>query len=411
MQNSAVVVPPDWGRRTERAKERIDELAQDLDKLSQEIWSHPELCYEEHHAHQVLTDLLEREGFEVTRHYILETAFRATYGRDGGAHVCVICEYDALPQIGHACGHNLIAECGAGAGLGIKAAMEMDELPVGRVTVIGTPAEEGGGGKKHLIAGGAFKEMDIAMMAHPYAHNVSRPTALSMQVMTIHFTGHAAHASATPWQGVNALDAAVMCYTSISVMRQQFKPNWRVHAIFTKGGVQPNIIPEEAELLYYLRTPDEEQMQVLKKKVEECARGAAMATGCAEKCTYGCSYANVIHNGVIASTYERHAENLGCTCPEEVRREQGGSTDMGNVSYVLPSIHPKFGIPTDSATHNPGFTKWAGMPEAQLPTLIQAKALALTALDLMDPSLDLLQRAKAEFEEIVGGLVPPDDHL
>ncbi|XP_030838263.1 peptidase M20 domain-containing protein 2-like [Strongylocentrotus purpuratus] len=394
----------EWNKRKQVAQAKIDESASDLNNISQEIWSHPELGYEEHHAHKILTDYLEKEGFEVTRNYHLETAFKATYGTDGGIHVCVISEYDALPEIGHACGHNLIAECGAAAGLGIKAAMELDGTPIGRVTVLGTPAEEGAGGKVDLIKAGAFQGMDVAMMAHPYAYTVPQPVALSMLETKIHFTGLASHASAVPWEGVNALDAAVMCYTSISVMRQQLKPEWRVHGVFTNGGARPNIIPEEAELLYYLRAPDSKQLDVLQAKVKGCAKGAAIATGCELECKSGCNYANMIHNNALSLSFERHAEILGFSYPSERRGEKGGSTDMGNVSYVLPSIHPKFGIPTDSGTHTPGFTKWAGMLEAQSPTLIQAKAIAMTGIDVMDPNTNLLKSAQEEFKKAVSGL-------
>nr|XP_054763398.1 xaa-Arg dipeptidase-like [Lytechinus pictus] len=393
----------DWNNRKLAAQVKIDESASDLNKISQEIWSHPELGYNEHHAHKILTDYLEKEGFEVTRNYHLQTAFKATYGSDTGVHVCVICEYDALPEIGHACGHNLIAECGAGAGLGIKAALELDDSLVGRVTVLGTPAEEGAGGKIDLINAGAFKNMDVAMMAHPYAYTVPQPLHLSMLELTIHYTGLASHASAAPWRGLNALDAAVMCYSNISVMRQQFRPEWRVHGIFTNGGAKPNIIPEEAELLYYLRAPDSKQLGVLKEKIVGCARGAAVATGCEVEFKRGCNYDNVIHNDALSFSFERHAESLGFSYPSERRREKGGSTDMGNVSYVLPSIHPKFGIPTEAATHTPGFTKWAGLPGAQTPTLTQAKAIAMTGIDVIDPDTNLLKTAQEEFQKTVTG--------
>ncbi|XP_072168627.1 xaa-Arg dipeptidase-like [Diadema setosum] len=385
----------DWSKKEEEAQRKIDAAASDLNILSQEIWLHPELNFEERHAHKVLTNFLEKEGFQVTRNFHLETAFKATYGSDTGVHVCVICEYDALPEIGHACGHNLIAECGAAAGLGIKAALEMDETPVGRVTVLGTPAEEGGGGKKDLIKAGVFQDIDVAMMAHPFQHNISRPIVLSLVEVAIHFTGHAAHAAASPWLGQNALDAAVMCYNSISVMRQQFKPEWRVHGIFSNGGAKPNIIPEEAELLYYIRAPNERELAVLKEKVLGCARGAAVSTGCEVDFKYHCSYANLVSNPTLASIYEQKAEALGVELVEPL---SAGSTDMGDTSYVVPSIHPMYYIGTMEPNHSRAFTQSTGAPKAQAPTLVQAKALALTALELLRPgNQHLMEQIRQDF--------------
>ncbi|XP_030840445.1 peptidase M20 domain-containing protein 2 [Strongylocentrotus purpuratus] len=391
----------EWNKRKQVAQAKIDASASDLNNISQEIWSHPELGYEEHHAHKILTDYLEKKGFEVTRNYHLDTAFKATYGTDGGVHVCVICEYDALPEIGHACGHNLIAECGAAAGLGIKAAMELDGTPIGRVTVLGTPAEEGAGGKIDLIKAGAFQGMDVAMMAHPYAYTVPQPVALSMLEMKIHFTGLASHASAVPWEGVNALDAAVMCYNSISVMRQQLKPEWRVHGIFTNGGAKPNIIPEEAELFYYLRAPTQEALSQVKKKVVGCAQGAAVATGC--ECTVKDlgGFANVVTNPTVISIYKREASQMGVVFDDN---SGSGSTDMGNVSYVVPSIHPMYDIGTMAANHSRPFTAAAGAAAAQPPTLVQAKSLALTALEVMKPgNEEVLANIKKDFALQMGG--------
>ncbi|XP_041473311.1 peptidase M20 domain-containing protein 2-like [Lytechinus variegatus] len=384
-----------WSKTREAAKTKIDDSAEALNELSQQIWSHPELNFEEHKSHKFLTDFFEKEGFEVTRNYHLETAFKATYGSDAGVHVCVICEYDALPEIGHACGHNLIAECGAGAGLGIKAALEREETPIGRVTVLGTPAEEAGGGKIDLINAGAFEGIDIAMMAHPFPNNVSRPMIIAVARMIISYSGVASHASTCPWEGVNALDAAVMCYNNISVMRQQLKPEWRVHGIFSKGGAKPNIIPEEAELTYYLRAPTQEELSQLKKKIVGCTEGAAVATGCKCSVTDLRGYANLITNPTMASIYEKEAGDMGVVFDKE---GGSGSTDMGDVSYVVPSIHPFYYMGTTAANHSRPFTAAAGAPEAQAPTLIQAKSMALTALEIMKPgNEDVLASVKKDF--------------
>eukprot|EP00057_Strongylocentrotus_purpuratus_P032867 XP_789189.2 PREDICTED: peptidase M20 domain-containing protein 2 [Strongylocentrotus purpuratus] len=390
-----------WSKRREAVKTKIDESASTLNDLSQDIWSHPELAFEERYAHKVLTDFFEKEGFEVTRNYHLETAFKATYGTDGGVHVCVICEYDALPEIGHACGHNLIAECGAAAGLGIKAALEFGGTPIGRVTVLGTPAEEGGGGKIDLINAGAFEGMDIAMMAHPYPNNLSRPMMIAVDRVTISYKGLAAHASTAPWEGVNALDAAVMCYNSISVMRQQLKPEWRVHGIFSNGGAKPNIIPEEAELFYYMRAPTQEALSQVKKKVVGCAQGAAVATGCECIVKDLRGYANVVTNPTMATIYEKEATQMGVVLDDH---GGSGSTDMGDVSYVVPSIHPMYYMGTVAANHSRPFTAAAGAAAAQPPTLIQAKSLALTALEVMKPgNEEVLANIKKDFALQMGG--------
>ena len=225
----------------------IDDHKDELIALSGDIWENPELSFEEFKAHELLTDYLEKESFAVERSYTgIKTAFRATFG-SGRPNVCVICEYDALPDIGHACGHNLIAEAGVAAGLGIKAAMESCQGGIkGWVTVLGTPAEEGGGGKILLIENGAFEDVDVAMMVHPAPLNFVSAPFLASCTYQITYTGKPAHAAAFPWEGVNALDAAVIAYNSISALRQQMKPDWRVHGVITGGRGRSNIIPDKA---------------------------------------------------------------------------------------------------------------------------------------------------------------------
>ncbi|XP_033630848.1 peptidase M20 domain-containing protein 2-like isoform X1 [Asterias rubens] len=395
----------------EAAKAKIDASAEDLNAISQDIWTHPELNFNEHHAHEVLTDFLEKEGFKVERKFVLETAFRATFGcDDAGPNVCVICEYDALPGIGHACGHNLIAECGVAAGLAIKAALEANGNKYGKVTVLGTPAEEGGGGKKYLIKANVFDDIAVAMMAHPYRYNVPRPIALSVIALKIKFHGKASHAAASPWDGNNALDAAVMCYQAISNMRQQIKPDCRIHGIFTNGGAAPNIIPEEAELTYNLRALNEGELAIVKRKVLACAEGAAVASECKVQYETTFAYANLVSNDGLASIYEDWASSLSVQINTDEKLRRGGSTDMGNVSYVVPSIQPKFAVGQgDGSIHTRSFTVFAGAPEAQGPTLIQAKALALTAIELLQPDgQDKLKKIQQEFKDSISKLTVPE---
>uniref|UniRef100_A0A667YNR2 Peptidase M20 domain-containing protein 2 n=1 Tax=Myripristis murdjan TaxID=586833 RepID=A0A667YNR2_9TELE len=387
---------------------RIDEAAEKLHRLSQDIWSCPELAYDERKAHDRLVAFFsqEEEGWKVDSHFKLDTAFRATWGPGGGGEgdvvsVAFLCEYDALPGIGHACGHNLIAEVGAAAALGFKAAVEKSsKLPV-RVTVLGTPAEEDGGGKIDLIREGAFDGLDVVFMAHPLQDDAPFLPHVAEHDVTVKYHGKASHASAYPWEGVNALDAAVLCYNNLSVLRQQIKPDWRIHGIIKHGGVKPNIIPAYTELEYYLRTPSRAELPVIKAKAEMCFRSAAMATGCEVEVEYARNaFDNILRNRTLEDLYEENGKALGMefTTDEEVLTNASGSTDFGNVSFVVPGIHSYFYIGSKALSHTEEYTVAAGDQKAQFYTLRTAKALAMTALDvLLCP--DLLQRVKDEFTE------------
>ncbi|XP_035205048.1 peptidase M20 domain-containing protein 2-like, partial [Stegodyphus dumicola] len=230
-----------------------------------------------------------------------------------GPTVAVICEYDALPKIGHACGHNLIAEAGFGAGLAIKAAMEANPDIPGKVVVLGTPAEEGGGGKKTLIEKGAFKDIDIALMVHPSPDNHLYPPFIGIQRVIIKYTGKEAHASGYPWEGLNALDAAVACYNNVALLRQHIKPTCKIHGVITKGGEAPNIIPGHTEVQFYYRAHSSKEMENLKKRLEACFKSAALATGCEISITYDDSnaYESLITNRVLAELYKKYATALG----------------------------------------------------------------------------------------------------
>ncbi|CAH1800018.1 unnamed protein product [Owenia fusiformis] len=416
------------------ACDAIDKAAGELNTLSQEIWKNPELNFEEHRAHKVLTEYLTKAGFNVEPKYKLDTAFRATHWSDGegphvavlceydalpeighacginllaihgsdgeGPNVAVLCEYDALPEIGHACGHNLIAEVGIAAGIGIKAAMEASGKHIGKLTVLGTPAEEGGGGKLDLLDEGVFKDVDIALMCHPAPLTLTSLPFIARHNIQANFHGKASHAAGFPWEGKNALDAAVMAYQSISCMRQQFKPTWRVHGIITKGGVKPNIIPDETELLYYLRAPTDNEVAEIKAKTIDIFESAAKMTGCTVDITYpGKPYSNLITNDTLATTFEKNAKSIGVEFEADPEKATaGGSTDMGNVSYVVPSIHPVFYIGTNAPIHSKEFTVAAGDAKAQPYTLDQGKALAMTALDVfLTPGV--LEQARKDFQK------------
>ncbi|NXS52799.1 P20D2 protein, partial [Brachypteracias leptosomus] len=311
----------------QRACESVELNAARLGELSRRIWSRPELAYEEHQAHDAMTGFFSSEelpgaAWAVQPRYRLGTAFRADWGTAAQPgpgprplRLAFLCEYDALPGIGHACGHNLIAEVGAAAALGLKAALESlpQPAPVAvQITVLGTPAEEQGGGKIDLIKAGAFDGLDVAFMAHPSQENASYLPDVAEHDVTVKYHGKASHAAAYPWEGVNALDAAVLAYNNLSVLRQQMKPTWRVHGVIKNGGVKPNIIPSYTELEFYLRAPSMKDLSVLTEKVENCFKSAALATGCKVEIKGGENdYYNVLPNKSLQRAYKENGKKLG----------------------------------------------------------------------------------------------------
>nr|XP_010332099.2 peptidase M20 domain-containing protein 2 [Saimiri boliviensis boliviensis] len=398
-----------------RAAECINEAAERLGTLSRAIWSQPELAYEEHHAHRVLTHFFEREppaaSWAVQPHYQLPTAFRAEWEPPEAwaqspaprpLHLGFLCEYDALPGIGHACGHNLIAEVGAAAALGVRGALECLPRPPPpvKVIVLGTPAEEDGGGKIDLIEAGAFKNLDVVFMAHPSQENAAYLPDVAEHDVTVKYYGKASHSAAYPWEGLNALDAAVLAYNNLSVFRQQMKPTWRVHGIIKNGGVKPNIIPSYSELIYYFRAPSMKELQVLTRKAEDCFRAAALASGCTVEIKGGAhDYYNVLPNKSLWKAYMENGRKLGIEFISEDTMLNGpsGSTDFGNVTFVVPGIHPYFYIGSNALNHTEQYTEAAGSQEAQFYTLRTAKALAMTALDVIFKP-ELLERIREDFK-------------
>ncbi len=378
----------------ERIDRAIDAASADLRAISLDLHANPELNFEEVHAHQVLTDYLDREGFEVVRGaYTMPTAFKAVAG-NGGPTVAVLSEYDALPGIGHACGHNLIAIAGIGAGIGLRAGLEGQP---GTLVVLGSPAEEGGAGKQILIEQGAFAGVDAALMAHPSPMDNATPRVQALQQLNVEYFGRNAHAAAMPWNGVNALDALVLGYNAISVLRQQMRTTDRVHGVFTHAGLKPNIIPDYTRAEYYVRSANMDELQELKARVQACLESAATATGCRVEVSWvGRPYTDLISSEPLAERYCAHMEELGH--PVGSYNWVGASTDMGNVSYVLPTIHPMFAIPCDpmNANHTAPFTEAAASEEAHERTVRVAKAMARAAYDLI-ASPELLAQVKAGF--------------
>ncbi|XP_074516689.1 peptidase M20 domain-containing protein 2-like [Sebastes fasciatus] len=388
----------------------IDGHKDELLSLSLDIWSRPELAFNETQAHDRLVRFFsQEETWTVESHYMLPTAFRTSWGPVGAGtgeagtgevlNVGFLCEYDALPGIGHACGHNLIAETGAAAALGLKAALleRHTDLPQPvKITVLGTPAEESTGGKIDLIKAGAFADVDLVFMAHPAQQDASFLPCVAMDEVSVKYHGKASHASAYPWEGVNALDAAVLAYNNLSALRQQLKPEWRLHGIITHGGVKPNIIPAYTELEFYMRTPLVKDLCDLKAKAEACFRAAAVATGCQVEIIYpSTAYYNILPNATLANLYENNGKALGIQFQEQPANFSG-STDFGNVSFVIPGIHPFFYIGTDAFNHTEEYTEAAGAEKAQLFTLRTAKALAMTAVDVVCCPV-LLRQVREDF--------------
>ncbi|XP_066544802.1 xaa-Arg dipeptidase [Amia ocellicauda] len=387
----------------------IDAAGDKLSALSAAIWGCPELAYQERQSHDTLVRFFtEEQGWSIDSHYKMDTAFRATWGPgssspagDSGLHIGFLCEYDALPGIGHACGHNLIAEVGAAAAIGLRGALESLASPAVRVkvTVLGTPAEEDGGGKIDLIEAGAFEGMDVVFMAHPSQEDAAYLPDMAEHDITVKYYGKPSHAAAYPWEGINTLDAAVLAYNSLSVLRQQLKPDWRLHGIIKHGGVKPNIIPAYSELEFYLRTPMRRDLPIIRQKAEQCFRSAALATGCQVELQYAPhEYHNVLPNKTLTRLYEENGKALGIefTTDEVVLNTSSGSTDFGNVSYVVPGIHSYFYIGSEALNHTEEYTAAAGSEKAQFYTLRAAKALVMTALDIVF-SPELLKQVKEDF--------------
>ncbi len=377
--------------------DRVDALAPALVEASRSIHAHPELNYEERFAHQLLTDLLEANGVAPVRSaYGIETAFDAAVGTTGPT-IAVLCEYDALPGLGHACGHNIIATAGLGAGL---AAAAVAEQAGGRLRIMGTPAEEGGGGKVKMARAGAFDGIDAAMMVHPADADLIRMDCIAIQELEVEYHGRAAHAAAAPWEGVNALDAAVLGYMNVATLRQHIRPNERIHGIFTKAGDKPNIVPSEAAMDWYIRSGTIASLQPLKDRVFTSLQSAATACGCTmDHAWVGETYADMIDNQAMVRSYVENAARVGRTVqdPAAIGRRVVGSTDMGNVSYLVPSIHPMIKVAPDGVPiHSVDFAAFAASDDGDRAVIDGAKAMAMTVVDLWT-NAELLVEVRAQF--------------
>ena len=386
----------------------VDTLCQELVDISLDIHAHPELNYQEYHAAQVLADALERHGFQVERGIGgVETAFRAVIqgGQGDGPTVALLAEYDALPGIGHGCGHNLIAMSNLGAGLAVKAAMP--SLP-GRLTVLGTPAEEGGGGKIRLLEAGVFTDVDVALSSHPSSNRTIIPTdippdqswSLAMVGYRYAYHGKAAHAAVVPHEGINALNAVIHLFTGIDALRQHLRDDVRIHGIITDGGKAPNVVPDFAAANFMLRSRDRNYLHEVVEKVRWVAEGAAQITGARlEILPAHPLYENVRPNAVLVKTARANAEAIGMPLHETPQGWRGGdaSTDFGNVSQVVPAYYLRFAVSQEPVPgHSTAMTAVAKSALAHDNGLTTAKVLALTACDLL-ASPELIEAARDDF--------------
>ena len=379
-----------------RVMKRVDELADALIEASHAIHGHPELGYEEHFAHDLLTRLISEAGLDVSGGaYGLDTAFEARAGTTGPV-LAVLCEYDALPGIGHACGHNIIAAAGAGAGLG--AAVVAEELG-GRVRILGTPAEEGGGGKVRMIEEGAFEGVDAAVMVHPADADLAMMSSLAVQQVQVSYTGLASHAAAAPEEGLNALDAAVLGYVNVAALRQHIGSDERLHGIFTDGGRKANIVPETASALWYARSPSLAGLERLKVRLLRALEAGADAAGCGfEHRWVEPIYEEIVDSVPLLECYVANAATLGRDVAPPGEQRVVASTDLGNVSKVVPAIHPMIKVaPTGTPIHTAEFAEYAASPDGDRAVLDAAKAMALTIVDCWS-NPRILAETRAGFE-------------
>jgi amidohydrolase len=395
----------DLDRLKSDVTDAVDQMAEELWSLALQIHANPELAFKEEKAAAWLTSFLERQGCRVERGVGgLPTAFRAEIaGAGAGPTIAVMAEYDALPGIGHACGHNVIATAGAGAGAAlavVASRLGSARLPFkGRIEVVGTPAEEGGAGKVKLLDAGVFREVDAALMIHPRCGTqVWRPT-LGLMKAKVEYFGKAAHASSWPWRGVNALNAVIALFNALDAMRQQLRPDARMHGVITNGGQQPNIIPEYTAADFYLRSLDKDYLQEIRRRFEAAAAGAATATGCRVQVTVDPRIHDPLKpNAPMAALFERNLARIDFPVDPDDGQAGYGSTDAGNVSQAVPTIHPYIRTAPDGVPgHSREFAEHNATPLARAGMVAAAKALALTALDLLaDPAS--LRAAKADFD-------------
>ncbi|MFE6157797.1 M20 family metallopeptidase [Streptomyces sp. NPDC056486] len=365
----------------EAAARHISAAADDLIALSHRIHAHPELAFEEHLASRWVADALSDAGFDVQHGYCgLPTAVEATIGT-GPTHIAICAEYDALPDIGHACGHNIIAAAAVGAGIGL--APLADELGL-TVRVLGTPAEEGGGGKVLMLEQGAFDGVHAAMMVHPAAVEMAAMPGLAVSQFDVVYEGKAAHAGAYPELGVNAADAMTLAQVAIGLLRQQTSASDRIHGIVTEAGSAANVIPDVSRGRWIVRSSSMDTLQPLSERVRRCFEAGALATGCElSTAEVGPDYADLRPDQDLLDLWVANATALGRSFPELPNSVVGAATDMGNVSHLVPTIHPMLGLDClPAVNHQAEFTAACRTQAADRAVIDGATGMAWTAIDV-----------------------------
>lgn len=398
----------------DRLTESVESLRKDLIGIVHRLHGDPETAYEEVRSAAYLAEVLRSHGYDVTTGaHGVETALRAeiaTPGFDPAKHrtVAVLSEYDALPQIGHGCGHNVIAATGVGAFLALGALIQGASAAEaqGRVVFLGTPAEEGHTGKEVMAAGGAFEGLDCALMVHPFGYDTASHVFLGRRLLSVTFTGHSAHASAQPFQGRNALDAATLAYQAIGLLRQQMPPSDRVHAIISEGGHRASVIPDRAQVDLYVRSAYPDTLKDLSRRVAQIMHGAAMMTDTGVELQWDAYPPSlpVRNNQTLAARWTQSQNARGRTAlPAGVVPEVlAGSTDFGNVSVRVPGIHPMIAISdSDVALHTTEFAAAAATERAETAALDGAIGLAVTAWDYLVDD-DLALAVAQEFDDAGG---------
>jgi amidohydrolase len=367
-------------------KDAVESQRQQLIQLSLSIHDNPEMGFQEEKASAWLCAYLQDNGFQVERGIAgLATAFRATYGR-GSPRMALLAEYDALPEIGHGCGHNIIGVSAVGAAVASKSII--DRLG-GMVIAMGTPAEEGLGGKIDMVDSRAFEGIDVAMMVHPDTRNMPTMDTLACSTLEAEFFGRPAHAAGQPDKGINALDALILTFTSINSLRQHIRGDARIHGIITDGGEAPNIVPAHSAAVFYVRALDYDYLAELQERVLNCFTGASTASGARLEYKWKDKiYAPMKNNMTLAGLFERNLESLGREVEAFDPRLGMGSTDMGNVSQVVPSIHATIAIaPHSVLAHTPEFARAAASPAGHRALLDAAEAMAMTVADVFQPGV------------------------
>ncbi|WP_432409355.1 M20 family metallopeptidase [Wukongibacter sp. M2B1] len=374
----------------------IQEINDELIELNEYIYENPELGNKEYKSCKAHVDILREHGFDVEEKYLgIGTAFRATFdsGRSGPT-IAYLSEYDALPMLGHGCGHNILGTTSTGAGIVLgKLISDIG----GRVVVLGTPAEETDGAKVDMANRGTFDDIDVAMIAHPMDKHYRSGKSLAMEAIQFTFKGKSAHAAAYPEKGINALDAVINTFNNINALREHIRSDARVHGVIVEGGKAANIVPDLAIAQFYVRATSKKYLQELIVKIKNCAKGASLAAGTElEISNYEATYDNLVTNQILSKTYCNNLESMGVQNIYD--RPDGGSLDTGNVSHVCPTIHPYFSISNnDIVAHTKEFADASVMPFAYEEMKKTIGALVLTAIDVIN-NKELLKKIKEEFE-------------